>query len=985
MQPTSVAPATSIAPAVTVRILDAGGNLTASTASVVVAIGTNPGGGTLSGTKTKAAVAGVATFSELSINLAGNGYTLAATSGSLTAATSTPFNIGGATKIRVETSADGSGVVVPAQSLAPGASVTGYAISRDTNNAFVANALVDGWTLAGATGGVAAGDLAPIAAITEYTIPTAVSYPSALTTASDGNLWFAENHVNKMARVTPAGVFTEFASTNPNNDVLDMVGGPDGNLWFTESSGNKIGRLTTAGVLTEFAIPTAASYPMGITAGADGNLWFVEDGANKIGRVTTAGVFAEFTIPTANSSPIEIAAGPDGNLWFTESASNKIARITPTGVITEFTVPTSASSVAPIVAGPDGNLWFAEGGANKIGRVTTAGVFTEFPSVVQRPGDIIAGPDGNLWFTSTYPAQKLARMTTAGVVSSYTVVGPSGLAAGPDGAVWFAEGGDYANKIARFGSKGATFTGRLAGTAAIHAAKTSLVSTDSGTLTVVSGAPTKLAFGTQPSNTAAGASITPAVTVQIQDANGNVTTSTASVTIAVGTNPAGGTLSGTLTQAAVNGVATFANLSIDRLGTGYTLTAASTGLTAATSAAFNVIAAPSTKLVFGAQPTSVPKGAAIAPPVTVRILDALGNLTTSTASVTVAIGTNPAGGVLSGTKTIAAVAGVATFSTLSIDKAGVGYTLTAASTGLTGATSTPFDIGAATKILVETKADGTGVVVPAQSIAAGTSLNVYAIGRDPSNVFVANVTPDSWSLTSVTGSVLQSDLTAAGSIGEFSVTTNGPGIASGPDGNVWFAENTANRIGRITPAGVLTEFAVPSGAPSAITAGPDGNLWFTEYGRIGRITTAGVVTEFLVPNPSLMNSIVTGPDGNLWFAEYATNRIGRITPAGVVTEFVVPTASAQPNGIAAGPDGALWFTENGTGKIGRITTAGSVTEFAIPTPSSQPRVHRRRTGWQPLVHRVRRQQDRPDHDRRSRNRIRGSDGLEPALRNHIRA
>src|SRR6202011_6170305 len=104
---------------------------------------------------------------------------------------------------------------------------------------------------------------------------------------------------------------------------------------------------------------------------------------------------------------------------------------------------------------------------------------------------------------------------------------------------------------------------------------------------------------------------------------------------------------------------------------------------------------------------------------------AAGNLASSTASVTVAIGTNPSGGTLSGTLTRAAVSGVATFGNLSIDKPGIGYTLTAASTGLTGATSSTFDIGAATKILVETRIDGTGTVVPAQTVPFGNSLTVY--------------------------------------------------------------------------------------------------------------------------------------------------------------------------------------------------------------------------------------------------------------------
>src|SRR5439155_18724727 len=90
-----------------------------------------------------------------------------------------------------------------------------------------------------------------------------------------------------------------------------------------------------------------------------------------------------------------------------------------------------------------------------------------------------------------------------------------------------------------------------------------------------------------------------------------------------------------------------------------------------------VNAAAGDHLVFGQQPTNRAAGSSISPAVTVRIVDQFGNTTTSTDSVTVAIGTNPSSGTLSGTATVAAVAGVATFSGLSIDKTGTGYTLTA--------------------------------------------------------------------------------------------------------------------------------------------------------------------------------------------------------------------------------------------------------------------------------------------------------------------
>jgi hypothetical protein len=80
---------------VTVRLLDASGNLVDSSAPVTVALGNNPGGGALGGTLTGDAVHGVATFTDLSVTEAGVGYTLVATSPGLGTATSAPFTITG--------------------------------------------------------------------------------------------------------------------------------------------------------------------------------------------------------------------------------------------------------------------------------------------------------------------------------------------------------------------------------------------------------------------------------------------------------------------------------------------------------------------------------------------------------------------------------------------------------------------------------------------------------------------------------------------------------------------------------------------------------------------------------------------------------------------------------------------------------------------------------------------------------------------------
>ena len=311
---------------------------------------------------------------------------------------------------------------------------------------------------------------------------------------------------------------------------------------------------------------------------------------------------------------------------------------------------------------------------------------------------------------------------------------------------------------------------------------------------ITPGTASALAFTIQPTPVLAGAAIAPAVQVEVRDALGNtVTTSSASITVAIGTNPGGGTLAGTATLNAVAGVATFSNLSINRDGVGYTLSAASGGLTGATSSAFTVSPGAATALAittmpaagqsgvaltpaavvrlvdalgntvpttgtpvtallasgagtlggtlstntvsgvatfsnliltgtigsytvnfgsgsltsitsgaitlsagapaavaFQVQPSNVVSSTSIAPAVQVRIVDGAGNLvSTATNTVTIALGSNPVAGILSGTLSAAAAGGVASFATLTLDRAGVGYTLTAASGVLTAPPATP--------------------------------------------------------------------------------------------------------------------------------------------------------------------------------------------------------------------------------------------------------------------------------------------------------
>jgi uncharacterized protein (TIGR03382 family) len=334
--------------------------------------------------------------------------------------------------------------------------------------------------------------------------------------------------------------------------------------------------------------------------------------------------------------------------------------------------------------------------------------------------------------------------------------------------------------------------------------------TGTGRTMVTAGPPAGLGFTRQPVNTIAGNPITPSVRVGLVDRFGNaVTTGTNSITVALDNNPGNGTLTGTATVAAVNGVATFADLSIDKIGAGYTLAASSEGLTGATSAGFEITPAAPAQLEVTTQPTTTVAGDPITPAVTVLIKDRFGNPTRVSNDVFVTLENNPSDGILSGTQSVSAVNGTATFSDLWIDKVGVGYTLLFGSEGGAGAflsvISDPFDITPAAphRAIITRQPSDTLVgmaISPAvqvtildrfENIATQATRPVSAaLGSNPRNATLRGTT----SVNPVSGVATFSDLSVNragsnytlifGSSGLYSATSVGFDVASRGQGNL---------------------------------------------------------------------------------------------------------------------------------------------------------------------------------------------------------
>jgi len=252
---------------------------------------------------------------------------------------------------------------------------------------------------------------------------------------------------------------------------------------------------------------------------------------------------------------------------------------------------------------------------------------------------------------------------------------------------------------------------------------------------------TQLVFTGQPSSTTAGASITPPVRVTARNSSGQTDTSftgNVKLTITAGTGTAGSTLSGETTVPAVAGVANFATLKIDNSGSGFRLSATASGLSGAVSAPFTINAGAPHRVTFSVQPASTTAGATIpgvsGSTVKATVRDSLGNpVKTFTGSVSVALLTNPSDGVLSGTTMVAAVAGVASFNNLSINRSGTGYRLDVSSTGLASDTSDAISItgGTATQLrftVQPSNATAGGTIVPPVRVTALDALGNVATG-----------------------------------------------------------------------------------------------------------------------------------------------------------------------------------------------------------------------------------------------------------------
>ncbi len=910
-----------IAPAIVVQVRDSLNNVQQSfSGNVTLSLGGNPGGGSLGGTTTVAAVNGIATFSDLSLRKAGAGYRLAAASGALTPDTSAAFTV----------------IAAAASSLA-------------------------------ITGGSA-----------QQTGPISVALPTPLSvTVSDafGNPVSLVNVV--FASASGGGAFS--STTVPTNS-----GGVASAVWTLGSvAGAQSATATVAGLSGSPALFSATAI-----AGGVASLTITGQPTHEIAGT----VLAPAIVVQAKDASGNLATSFNGtvSLSFGANAGGDTLRGT-----------TSVAAVGGVATFANVSLNRAASGyklvANASGLSSDTSAAFAVSNAAAAAITASAGSSGQTGLVGTLLPTPLAVIVTDAYGNPVTGAPVTWVVSAGGGSL-----GTTASTTNSSGVASTTWTlGASAGTATVTATSALLPASPVtfASTAIASILATNLTFAAQLSSVTAGALPSPVIVQALNAAGGLVTSYTGSVKLSFGTSPGGAALGGVTTVNAIGGVATFANDSINKAGTGYTLMASASGLPSITSATFGVTnaaaaliaiqsgnnqsglaslllakpiavlvtdafgnpvagetvtwtvaagggslgtlssttnsngvdsttwtlgaltgaqtvtavasglpnspltfsavagAGAATKLIMAALPGNAIAGVNLAPSVVVTVEDALGNVaTTFTGPVTLSLAANPAAATLGGTTTVNAVAGVARFTNVSLTRAASGYILGATSGTLSQATSSPFTVTAASAASIATT--GGNGQSGAIGIALGSPLTVTvsdAFGNPVSGVSVG------WSVAA-----------GGGSLGSGATTpTNSSGIAT----NSWILGGllnaqvvTANVSGLAGPPATFAATAVATHLvitlqPAGGAAGSSLGLVVTAEDASGNVATSftGAVSLAFGANPGA-DTLFHGATVN------AVAGVATFTSVAVGSAAAGYTLVASSSGLTSATTGAFSIT-----------------------------------------------------------------------------
>lgn len=269
--------------------------------------------------------------------------------------------------------------------------------------------------------------------ITEFDAGPPTSSPIVGAIGANGDVWFSEfgaytgNSPGAFAYVSGTGAVTSYPAPNTSNiQPRFSAKAQDGNVWYALDKGNSIARVTPSGQVTEFSVPPTSqgqSRPNDIVVGTDGALWFTEVTGSAIARMTTDGTVANVYPLSTEAAPRFLAQGTDGNFWIAENGSqafgdaftpSQIVVLSPDGAILHTYAMPSPNSMADEIRPATGGFVFADLGTNAVGFIDYAGNIVEWPLTLTgtfgAAQTVIQGSDGSFYFTDD-DAHRIGQIT----------------------------------------------------------------------------------------------------------------------------------------------------------------------------------------------------------------------------------------------------------------------------------------------------------------------------------------------------------------------------------------------------------------------------------------------------------------------------------------------------------------------------------------------------------------------------------------------
>jgi len=173
-------------------------------------------------------------------------------------------------------------------------------------------------------------------------------------------------------------------------------------------------------------------------------------------------------------------------------------------------------------------------------------------------------------------------------------------------------------------------------------------------------------------------------------------------------------------------------------------------------------------------------------------------------------------------------------------------------------------------------------------------------------------------------------------------------LALDKQGNVWFTELNADRLGRLDPGtGHITQYALSTKAsvqtlyPYGVTVDFHGMVWFTESGtnQLGRMDpVTGALHLFAAPGHVQLMEIVTDLQGTIWITSFTPGLLFRLDPdTGTFTSYTAPSTNSALYGLLVTQSGDVWVTILAENVIARLDIAAhQFIYYHISVSNSQP-------------------------------------------------